>query len=133
MNPAPSIPTRIGRPSASRALSALSMMIMASLLSGRRHAASNFGLHFIEELPLSVLGREGGHRQRPAQPQSGVIVLEAPFHGWRIELADVISGLGAIAEALVAVRKAFWNVERAVVVLVEFDRRMPEVGVRLRP
>src|SRR4051812_47648662 len=102
MKPAPTIPTRIGRPSCSRAFRALSTMIILSSAcvvrfeAGRRsraHLARELRFDLVEQRPGRVLRRHLGDRQRPRQAQAGIVVAQAAFRARCVELADLVAGL----------------------------------------
>src|SRR5262245_36405200 len=137
MNPAPTMPTWIGRPSASRACNVLSTMIIASLplvraLSGA-HPLLQHRLDLVEQGPCRILRRQLGHRQRPRQPEAGVVVAQPALGLGFVELTDLVAGLGRVLEHLVAVRKPLGHVEGAVVVGGELDLDVLEIGGALRP
>src|SRR5262245_14365359 len=122
MNPAPTIPTRIGRPSRSLDFSALSTIItvppgdfpsqpgalsppvlpLALALSGA-HFTLQFHLDLVQRRPRNVLGRHLLHRKRPLQPQPGVVVEESPFGRGRVELTHLVAGFRGVGEHLIAV------------------------------
>src|SRR5579864_7861961 len=83
MKPAPTMPTRIGFPSASRAFSALSTMIIGHLRSlGRRahrcaHAPSQLGLDLGERLPSGVLRGDFRDRERPCESETRIVVKQS--------------------------------------------------------
>src|SRR3954467_5130867 len=124
MNPAPIIPTRTGLPCSSRALRALSTMIIASSLAP---PALQLWLDLLELLPRRVLGRDFPQRQRPRQPQARVGVVQPAFRARRVELAHLVAGLGAVLEHLVAVREPLRHVERAVVVGGQLHRHVLQI------
>src|SRR3954466_5643011 len=130
MKPAPIMPTRMGLPSSSRALRALSTMIIRS--SAQRHPAFHFAFDLREVLPRRVLRRHHADRQRPAEPQARVDRREAALLAGRVELAHLVAGLGAVLERLVAVREPLRHVQRAVVVRRELDGDVLQVGRALR-
>ena len=131
MKPAPTMPTRIGLPCASRAFSALSTMIIAVLPSRRRSQCAfralirrfELGLDLVEQLPACVLRRHLADRQRPLEPEPRVVVAQAALDFGRVELADLVARLGVVLEHLVAVGEALRHVERAVVVGASARRR----------
>ena len=51
----------------------------------------------------------------------------------RVEFADLIAGVGAVAQCLIAMPEALRHVEGRHIVLVELDRDMLEIGPALRP
>src|SRR5688500_996932 len=87
MNPAPIIPTRIGRPSCSRARSALSRIIMALPGDGarHRHARGDERLALLEQRPYAVLVGHVGHRQRPLDREPRIGIPQPAFGRRRIE------------------------------------------------
>src|SRR5882672_1098352 len=148
MKPAPTMPTRIGLPSRSRAFSALSTIItvpsqpcpccptqVGAVPSATRldaHFTLQFRLDLIQGQPAAVLGRHLADRKRPAQPEPAIVVQEAAFGRRRVELADLVAGLGLVGEHLVAMRKPLGHVERAVVVGGELDSDVIQIGRALR-
>src|SRR5215211_2141697 len=101
MKPAPTMPTRIGRSAASRAFSALSTMIIVLLLrssASGAHLVLQLGLDLVEQLPRRVLRGRLGDRQRPRQPEAGVVVAEAAFRVGRVELTDLVARLSRVLE-----------------------------------
>src|SRR5664279_2696046 len=95
MKPAPIMPTRIGLPCASRALSALSTMIMVvPPCSGRFSRDGHLTVETLapglQQWRLLILLRAHRHRQRPAQAQPRVVVAQRPLVGGAVELADLV-------------------------------------------
>src|SRR5688572_22617736 len=97
MNPAPIIPTRIGRPCASRARSALSMMIIAVALGshahrrrGQAHARADSRLRLVEQRPGAVLVRDVADRQRPRDAQPRIRTAHAAFRRRGVELTYLV-------------------------------------------
>src|SRR5215470_18179520 len=134
MNPAPIMPTRMGLPSASRRLSALSTMIMIPSLapSSYGHPAPHLAFDLGERPPAAVLVRDLGDGKRPFQTKLGIVVKEAPLAVRRVELPDLVARLGRVFEDLVPVREALGDVERALVGGVELDGHVLEEGGALR-
>src|SRR5690348_14308043 len=117
MKPAPMLATRIGRPTASRAFSAVSTMIMV-WLHRHRQAHSRLDVRFLcrQERPGLVLLRDHADRQRPLQPQFGIAVEQTALGAGGVELAHLVAGLGLVDEHLVTVGKALGHVESPVIV-----------------
>src|SRR3954469_3238471 len=128
MKPAPMKPTRIGLPSASLALSALSTMIIAAsahlcqlrpgLVEG--HTAANLRLGLLEQRPRAILRRHVGRRQRPRDAEPRIVEAQPALGRRRVELADFVGGLGVVLENLVAVSEPLGHVEPAPVVRGQF-------------
>src|SRR6185312_3653968 len=153
MKPAPIRATRMGRPSFSRAFSALSTRIMLKFLqhylrsylpvfarthSGRfllplAHAPFDLGSLFVQQLPDCILLRNHRYRQRPLQSQLGIVVHQPAFGARSVELPDLVAGLSLVPQHLVAVREAFRHIERAVVVFAQFDGHVLQVSRAFRP
>ena len=51
----------------------------------------------------------------------------------RVELADLVARLRAVAQRLITMREALWHVEGAAVLLVQLDGNVLEVGRAFRP
>src|SRR5215470_14109673 len=102
MKPAPIMATRIGRPSASRACSALSTMIMVCLSGAHAHAGFEIVFDLIEPLPLAIFVRRRRHRQRPGEAEPRIVVEQAALRAGRVELADVIGRFRVVHQRLVA-------------------------------
>src|SRR5262249_13251131 len=135
MKPAPTIPTRIGLPCSWRALSALSTMIMAFPPAARRsnrHLPLQFRLDLVERLPGAILRGDLPDGQRPGKSEATVVERQPAFGVRRVELSDVVAGLGAVFEHLVSVRETLRDVERAVVFGAQLDRDVLEIGRTLR-
>src|SRR5512137_2640171 len=90
MNPAPTIPTRMGFPCSALAARARSTMI---IWASHRHPPADLGLHLGERLPGRVLGGDLAHRERPGEPEPGVERGEPPLGGGGVELADLVARL----------------------------------------
>ena len=67
-------------------------------------------------------------RQRPLQAQPRIVVHQPAFGAGRVELAHLVAGFGLVPQHLVAVREALRHVERAVVVLGQFDGDVLQVS-----
>src|SRR5262245_21298559 len=103
MKPAPIMPTRIGFPCSSRALSARSTMIMTasaragcSLRSPAAHSALHLRLDLVEPLPALVFGRNFRHRERPLEAEPRVVVEETALTLWSVELSHLVASLGVV-------------------------------------
>src|SRR4051812_4687301 len=108
MKPAPIMPTRIGFPCASRALSALSMMITcSSAASSDGHLALEPVRPGLQQRRHLVLVRNHRHRQGPREAQPRVVVAQRPLVGRAVELPHLVAGLGLVLQHLVAVGEAF--------------------------
>src|SRR5258705_2141093 len=130
MKPAPTIPTRMGFPCSWRALSALSTMIMEITPCGLavdRHPPLQLRLDLVERLPGAVLRGDFSDGQRPLKDEAAIVERQPAFGVRRVELADVVAGLGAVFQDLIPVREALRHVERAVVVGAELDRDVLQV------
>src|SRR5215213_711758 len=135
MKPAPIMPTRMGLPAASRALRALSTMIMASPrdLDAEGHLLAQPLLPGLQEGSVPVLLRDHGDRQGPLEPKARVVVAQRPLVRWAVELADLVARLRPVGQDLVAMGEALGDEQRAMVVLGELDLDVLEPGRRLRP
>ena len=51
----------------------------------------------------------------------------------RVELANLVARLRAVAQRLITMREALWHVEGAAVLLVQLDGNVLEVGRAFRP
>src|SRR5262249_37146187 len=131
MKPAPTIPTRMGLPRSCRALSALSTMIMAFPPAARlskRHPQLQLRLDLVEGLPRAVLRGDFADGQRPCKTEPAIVERQPAFGARRVELPDVIAGLGAVLQDLIPVPEPLGHVERAVVVGAELDRHVLQIG-----
>src|SRR3954471_24854380 len=136
MKPAPTMPTRMGLPCSWRALSALSTMIMLFLpwaTASNGHPPLQLRLDLVERLPVTVLGGDLAHGQRPLESEPAIVEGQPALGGRRIELADVIAGFGAVLQHLVPVREPLGHVERAVVVGAQLDGDVLEIRRALGP
>ena len=134
MKPAPISATWIGRPSASRARSAVSTRIMPRPppAPGRAIRALISSSDLRERRPGGVLLGDLGGLQRPAQAEVGIERRQAALLVGRVELADLVGRLGAVLEHLVAVREALGHVQRAAVLRAQLDRDVLEERRALR-
>src|SRR2546425_4336616 len=135
MKPAPMLATRIGRPSASLAFSALSTMIMKSILlhsDGKTHTLLHFGFLSVQQRIYLILVGDHAHRQRPLESQAGIVVQQTAFEARSVELAHLIAGFGLVLEGLISMREAFRHIQGAIIVLVQLDGNMLEVGRAFR-
>src|SRR5262245_51515310 len=121
MNPEPIMPTRMGLPCASLALSALSTMITTSPSSRceNGHLALEPIGPGVEQRRSLVLVRHDGHRQRPTECQPRVVVAERPLVRRAVELTNLVAGLGLVGQHLVAMGEPLRDIQRAVVVLAQ--------------
>ena len=122
MKPAPTMPTRIGRPCCLAGLQCVvddDHRVLLPLVCGPRQA-------LILRLS-SARSRRAAATPRPSatspptgsghsSPSRGSSYSSPPSTLGRVELADLVAGLGVVLEHLVAVREALRHVERAVVV-----------------
>src|SRR5438093_10207747 len=95
MYPAPTRPTRIGLPCRSRSSSALSTMIISTLLP--RH------FRMVEQWPAVVGVGDDRDGERPADIERRIVVSHSAGGGRRIELRRLIPELTVIAQSLIAV------------------------------
>jgi hypothetical protein len=51
--------------------------------------------------------------------QLRVVVAQATLSARRVELTDLIAGLGTVGEVLISVSEPFWHIKPAVIVLVQ--------------
>src|SRR5689334_7649341 len=116
MKPAPIMPTGMGLPCFSLALSALSTMIMlCSPSSPQRHFLLQAIAPGLEQRRHPVLLRDHRERQGPLEPQRRIVPAQGALVGRAVELADLVAGLGLVLERLVAVGEALGHVEGSVV------------------
>ena len=80
------------------------------------------GFDVRQRLPLAILVGHHRNRQRPLEAQARVVVRQTAFRTRRVELADLVGGLGVVFERLVAVGESLGNVDAAVVVGAQLDR-----------
>src|SRR5437899_1778723 len=117
MKPAPIMPTRIGLPCSSRALRALSTMIMTSFFpASNGHPSLQLGLDVCQELPVVVLRRDLGDGERPLQAEQGVVIPEPALRLRRVEFAHLVARLRPVLEDLVPVREPLGHIQTTVVV-----------------
>ena len=124
-------------PASSRALSALSTMIIEPLLRMLRAVRrvilrcelGSTSSSKAQARSLSEISVTGSGQVRPSRGSSYV---QAALCARRVELADLVARLGLVLQHLVAVREALGHVERAVVVGGELDGDVLEVGRALR-
>ena len=62
----------------------------------------------------------------------GIIIEQAAFRAGRIKLTHLIAGFGLICEHLISVRETLRNVQRAMVLLIQFDCDVLEVSWTFR-
>src|SRR5690242_3957388 len=151
MKPAPTIATRMGFPCSARALRAVSTRITGTsfrlggrckrrpesyalriLTDSKTHLSLQLSLDPVKQGKLLVLLGDHRYRQRPRQVETRVIVHEATFRVRRIELANLIACIRIVAERLIAMGKTLRNVKCALVVLVQLNRHVLQIGRALR-
>src|SRR5690349_17038768 len=134
IKPAPIRPTRMGLPSASRLLSALSIMIM-TIPSGcstldfsagqchcrMTHARLQLALLLCQQLPAFVFIGDDGDGQRPLEPQPGVVVHQPALAARGIKFSHLIAGFCLVAQHLVPVGEALGDVECAGIVFAQLN------------
>src|SRR6202521_3186575 len=145
MKPAPIKATRTGRPSLSRAFSALSTIIMRTSEKGlslwpalrahahwyhllQTHLLLELRFLFVQSCPGLVPFRHNGYRKSPLQRQPRIVIQQSAFGPRRVELSHLIARFGIVSQHLVPVCKALRHVEGAAVVLGQFDSDVVQVG-----
>src|SRR4028119_1469279 len=128
INPAPTIPTRIGLPAAARASRARSTMIKMFLQVADSECATSYILRQAgrsrcdaawKQRPIPVFVRHHGDGNRPLDLEGRIVEAQPSLTTGRVGLADLVGDLSAVGQSQVTVSEHVRHIERLAVFLGE--------------